>query len=410
MRENTNETDHQSSARRPPTLSEEALKELSSQVGVLKTSILRQLETDLSWYRELEAEQRASLGAIAQQGLQAFIDWFATDQPRPANQMNRVLASVFANAPVELSRTVNLRRASQLLRSILDTVETHLPTAVAESDRSTIREAVLRYSREIAFALADVYARAAEKRGAWDTRLEALLLDSVLRGENPEEIQSRAAALGWRATSGILVIAGNTPSENQPAVLPQLRQTATRARVEALVGVFSEQMLLVLGSAEGRHDLIERFTPFFGDGPVIYSSPVDSLREVHHAAHEAIAGFHAAPAYPGAQRPIAASELLAERVLNRDARAQRLLVRFYYQPLKTAGAAMISTLDSYLRPGHSLEATARDMFIHVNTVRYRLRRIAKLTGKDPLNPRDAYVLQIALATGRLMEANTSREY
>ena len=42
---------------------------------------------------------------------------------------------------------------------------------------------MLRYSREIAFAAAEVYARAAEARGAWDARLEALVVDALLRGE-----------------------------------------------------------------------------------------------------------------------------------------------------------------------------------------------------------------------------------
>ena len=37
------------------------------------------------------------------------------------------------------------------------------------------------FSREIAVAAAEVYARAAEQRGAWDARLEALIVDSTSR-------------------------------------------------------------------------------------------------------------------------------------------------------------------------------------------------------------------------------------
>ena len=62
-----------------------------------------------------------------------------------------------------------------------------------------MREAVLRYSREIAFAAAEVYAQAAEARGAWDARLEALVVDALLRGEADDSLRSRAAALGWGA-------------------------------------------------------------------------------------------------------------------------------------------------------------------------------------------------------------------
>ena len=60
-----------------------------------------------------------------------------------------------------------------------------------EADLS--REAVLRYSREVACAAAEVYAKAAEARGAWDARLESLVVDAVIRGEADESMQSRAA-------------------------------------------------------------------------------------------------------------------------------------------------------------------------------------------------------------------------
>jgi len=41
------------------------------------------------------------------------------------------------------------------------------------------------------------------------------------------------------------------------------------------------------------------------------------------------------------------------------------------------------------------------LFVHPNTVRYRLRRIADFTGRDPTVPRDAYVLRVASTVGRL---------
>ena len=38
--------------------------------------------------------------------------------------------------------------------------------------------------------------------------------------------------------------------------------------------------------------------------------------------------------------------------------------------------------------------------MHPNTVRYRLRQVAELTGLTPGQPRDAFTLQIALVLGR----------
>jgi DNA-binding PucR family transcriptional regulator len=39
--------------------------------------------------------------------------------------------------------------------------------------------------------------------------------------------------------------------------------------------------------------------------------------------------------------------------------------------------------------------------VHPNTVRYRLRRIAELTGYSPLEARGAYALRLSLTLGRL---------
>jgi len=48
-----------------------------------------------------------------------------------------------------------------------------------------------------------------------------------------------------------------------------------------------------------------------------------------------------------------------------------------------------------------VEATARDLFVHANTVRYRLKRIQDATGYSPTDARDAYVLRLAITLGRL---------
>jgi len=59
-------------------------------------------------------------------------------------------------------------------------------------------------------------------------------------------------------------------------------------------------------------------------------------------------------------------------------------------------ADLVRTLDAYLRLHGSLNAVARDLFLHRNTVRQRLRRIAKLTGADLKNADSRLALQLAL--------------
>jgi DNA-binding PucR family transcriptional regulator len=55
----------------------------------------------------------------------------------------------------------------------------------------------------------------------------------------------------------------------------------------------------------------------------------------------------------------------------------------------------------FLDCGSSMEATARALFIHPNTVRYRLKRIQEVTGYNPADPREAYILRMAITLGRL---------
>lgn len=60
------------------------------------------------------------------------------------------------------------------------------------------------------------------------------------------------------------------------------------------------------------------------------------------------------------------------------------------------GTEHISTLRSFLANNGSLQATARDQYLHVNTVRHRLARVRDLTGRDPLVFADRVALAIAL--------------
>ena len=98
---------------------------------------------------------------------------------------------------------------------------------------------------------------------------------------------------------------------------------------------------------------------------------------------------------------MAADDLLPERALSGDGEARRILRHSAYGALVRASGELLETLDAFLTNGGALEATARTLFVHPNTVRYRLRRVAEVTGFAPLLPRDAFALRIALVLGRL---------
>jgi DNA-binding PucR family transcriptional regulator len=84
-----------------------------------------------------------------------------------------------------------------------------------------------------------------------------------------------------------------------------------------------------------------------------------------------------------------------------DQHARAQLITDIVAPLTSAGGDLTRTLSSYLDGGGALESCARALFVHPNTVRYRLRRVSEITGRDPTDPRDALMLRIALIVGRL---------
>jgi DNA-binding PucR family transcriptional regulator len=144
-----------------------------------------------------------------------------------------------------------------------------------------------------------------------------------------------------------------------------------------------------------------RLAESFGPGPVVVGPPAADLSAAHASARDAMAALRAAPGWPDAPRLVSATALLPERALAGDDHAREQLVTEVVRPLEAAGGELARTLTTYLDGGGSLEGCARALFVHPNTVRYRLRRVGEVTGLRATAPRDALVLRVALILGRL---------
>jgi DNA-binding PucR family transcriptional regulator len=367
----------------------ETVRRIERATGTLGTAAIAAMDKRLPWFRHMSAENRSWLGLVAQAGIAAFLDWIRhPERNRPA------VTEVFGTAPRELARAVSLQHAVEMVRVIIDAVEAQVDELAAPGDEAVLREAVLTYARELAFSAALVYARTAEARGAWDARLEALVVDSLVRGETEESLPSWASALNW-SSSPVTVVVGTIGDEDgdeelkahAPAgvepMIEDLRSQARRARLDLLAGLHGNRLILV------------------GPGPVIAGPLVRDLGTASVSARAALAGLRAASAWPDAPRPAGADDLLPERALDGDPDARAALISDVYEPLLGGGHALLDTLTTYLEQGSSLEATARLLFVHPNTVRYRLRRVAELTDYTPSAGRDGFTLWVALALGRL---------
>jgi hypothetical protein len=391
----------------PERTRDQTLAWLRTLSGELSTATLKRLDDTLPWYRDMPPGRRSAVGLVAQAGITSFISWFEDPTSTPW-----IAADVFGAAPRELLRSVSLTQTLQLIRVTVEVVEQR----VTDADES-VREAILLYSREIAFAAADVYARAAEARGLWDARLEALVVDSILTGEYDSELPSRIAALGWNGHGAVSVLVGTAP---RVLDVDMLRRTARHLDSDVLIGVQGSRLVIVIGrvdpadESETRESLpfleiAGQLEPGFGPGHLVLGHEVPSLVDAARSARAALAGFAVARAWRNAPRPTLADDLLPERALAGDTLARSTLINKIFTPLQNHSSELLNTLWCYLDNGRSLEATARELFVHPNTVRYRLKRISEVIGWDATGAREALILQSALILGSIAAQDGTRK-
>ncbi|WP_246142826.1 PucR family transcriptional regulator [Nocardioides rubriscoriae] len=389
---------------RPRSSRQRAATALVRASGSLSTSAMARMEAEKPWFRDLSADERSWVGQIVQAGIRAFVDWYgatAAETGSPASQSFAVAASVFGAAPRALAGTISLQQTVELVRLSIEVVEHDVDRIVEASDIPDVRAAILRYAREIAFATAEVYARAAEMRGAWDARLEALVVDAVLRAEGDETMLSRASALGWSARGDVTVVLGNLPERRtDDDLFDAVRRAARDTGMDALCAAQGERLVVLLGGVEDPRAAASAIAGLCGEGPVVVGPVTDDLQHAHVSARAALAAHRAAAGWPDAPRPVLSNELLPERALAGDGHARRHLVEDVYLPLAGARGGLAESLATYLAHRGSVEGTARALYVHPNTVRYRMRQVADVTGFSPSHPRDALTLQVALILGR----------
>lgn len=127
-----------------------------------------------------------------------------------------------------------------------------------------------------------------------------------------------------------------------------------------------------------------------------------SYREAQEAVH---LGHRVAPAAAGAVyefqalEPYALLQHLPEETLSRYLdRSLQVLARYDQE----TGADLVRTLEVYLACGGSPSETARHLYVHRNTVKFRVTRIEELLGVDLNEGETVFRLQLALRIAHLL--------
>ena len=352
------------------------------------------------------AEDRSWVGMIVQAGIKGFVDWYR-DARRPARTAGRRRPGRVGlrRRPAGAGRrdhpaadrgpgpAEHRRRRGQ-----------HRRPARPRGRRRACTPAVLRYAREVAFATAEVYARAAEVRGAWDARLEALVVDAVLRADADETLLSRASALGWggprRRRGGARRRA--RPAAPRPTSSTTYAASARAAGLDALCAIQGDRLVVVLGGVADpgpRPPRGRRHCSATARWSSARSPP--TWPQAHLSARAALSAHRSAAGWPEAPRPVSSDDLLARagpgRRRPRPAAAGR-------GGLPAAAATPAARWSRPWRPTSTAAPRSRARpgccSCTPTPSATGCARSRELTGLTPTAPARAFTLQIALVLGR----------
>lgn len=225
-------------------------------------------------------------------------------------------------------------------------------------------------------------------------------------------------AVARRPESGALV------DEWPPATLQTLKSALNSRGHHVLLGEKQGALVLLYGVPAGRQasaatnrteslgklvqDTLVRLN---GNGDwvqVVLGGKVDDLTRVRHSYRQARKTLDVISRLRRGHAVISYDDLGIYRFIM-DTQTPDDLCRFVNDVLgpllqydRQRNLGLMATLETYLKTRQALEETGRLLHLHPNTVRYRLQRIAELSGFDPADNEDLLTLQLAMVVWRLI--------
>lgn len=380
-----------------PTDSKILYKRMQKEAPGITRAAIAELDK-LPWIVALSADVRSWVGVVVRVGVDGFVDWLADPQGVP-----RAPVAPFDAVPAAAARAVTLEQTVELIRVAVDTSCELVPPFAPRGSEDWLRAAVERYGREIGFAAAMVYARAAEQRGAWDARLQAQLVDSLLAGIDERTIGARVSALGWRASGSVRALAAAAnPAGNQRTedLLIMADETSRRLGKQVIAVEHGPAVIVLVGIRSGADPIALASKILPGVKSVVIGPISPGMAEAGPSVHAALAGLSALAARANVTGAVLADDLLAERAISGDQQAREALLERCYATLLASTGGLLETADAIIDAGGALESAARRIPVHVNTLRYRLDRIQELTGYNVRDPHERFAVQVALVLGR----------
>jgi PucR family transcriptional regulator, purine catabolism regulatory protein len=246
-----------------------------------------------------------------------------------------------------------------------------------------------------------------------ERRLAGDVLAEALTGRlSREELHMRLRPFGVGANAAVLVFSSNDEDHTPGAA--QLDRFLREAGVPGLVAPREHLLCAVLDGRDGLDPvaLAERACDALDEeggrlrAAASRPAPVGALR---NSFHEARCALEAAALSNGHSRRVASYRDLGafQLILSlQDDEALRLYCDSVLGPLEDAsgeyGDELIRSLETYIEQNGQWEKAARQLFCHRHTLRYRIRRVEQLTGRDLSKAQDRIEFWLALRARELV--------
>lgn len=241
----------------------------------------------------------------------------------------------------------------------------------------------------------------------WKQRLQSEIVNQLIseEGLNEEWIKERAGFLGINLEKPRIAIVLEQPNNTETSKQKLIRSVQYEMGKSDLIGVTFNNEIVVLKEAtenESKRNLtslLRRLLKASGDkvfigGGSLAKSIIEFKSSFQHAKRAIKVGSKLHPDanlyhYEDYRLEVMLAKL-AEDELDKNAFS-------FYERLLDQGkkGELVHTLEAYIREGGELNKVAESLFIHRNTLRYRLEKITELTEKDPRNVKDLIELYTA---------------
>ncbi len=276
---------------------------------------------------------------------------------------------------------------------------------LADLDRLIARQAAIAVALEL---MRERAVRETERRLAGD-----VLADALSGRLDDEEVRGRLRPFGIGGDAAVLVF----DLEDPVRVADELEAALDREGVSALVAVTTaarRELLCAVVDAEAGEP-VEVATAaraeLARDGRAVRAaaSRTGAAGAVHRSFHEARCALEATSFANGDAPEVASHRDLGAFTLLlalQDDEALRLYSESLLAPIEGTdneyGGELLRSLEAFIEQNGQWERAARELYCHRHTLRYRIRRVEELTGRDLSRAHDRIELWLALRARELV--------